>query len=429
MRVLAYIHPKTAGKIVLCRVLEWQVRRLKKKHDFLIVTIAGSMGKTSTKLAVAQLLEMAGRRVQYQEGNYNDRLTVPLVLFGRSMPELFNVPAWLAILKSNEQAIRQPYPYDVAVLEIGTDGPGQIAKFDYLQPDLAIVTAIAPEHMEYFGTIEAVAKEEMASVRTARNILLNVDDIPAKYLPEHFNGYGMSADAEGYHAISSGEDLDGQYIAVHKDGRQIIAAQTRFLGIAGRKIVLAAVAAADILGLEKTAIGAGIQKLEPFAGRMQVLAGIKHSTLLDDTYNAAPAAVEAALGVLASAKTGQRIAVLGSMNELGNFEAEAHKAIGASIDPRQISLVVTIGRAAGDYLAPAAEANGCIVQAFLNPKKAGEFIRDQLQDGAVILFKGSQNGVFAEEAIKPLLKHESDSTKLVRQSAYWMKRKRSVLTS
>jgi hypothetical protein len=86
---------------------------------------------------------------------------------------------------------------------------------------------------------------------------------------------------------------------------------------------------------------------------------------------------------------------------------------------------VTIGQDARDYLAPEAAAAGCTVESFLSPYEAGEFVKSQLKSGAVVLAKGSQNGVFAEEAVKALLKHEQDQIKLVRQSGHWKRIKRS----
>jgi len=150
-------HPKKAGRSVVCTVLEWQVRQLRARHDFKVVAVVGSVGKTSTKHAIAGLLGQT-LRVRYQSGNYNDRVTVPLVFFGLKEPSLFNITAWLKAFGVTQSEISLPYAYDVVVVELGTDGPGQMADFAYLKPDIAVVTGIAPEHMEFFGSLDAVAK-------------------------------------------------------------------------------------------------------------------------------------------------------------------------------------------------------------------------------------------------------------------------------
>jgi UDP-N-acetylmuramyl pentapeptide synthase len=96
------------------------------------------------------------------------------------------------------------------------------------------------------------------------------------------------------------------------------------------------------------------------------------------------------------------------MNELGNFSEAAHTEIGGLCDPKQLDLLVTIGPDANEFLAKAAESKGCKVERFNNPYKAGEFLKPLVKEDAVILVKGSQNKVFAEEAIKSLLKNHKD---------------------
>lgn len=424
------LHPKQIGKILLCWKLESQVRKLRKKHTFKVVAVAGSIGKTSSKLAVAHVLESTGIRVQYQTGNYNDRLTVPLVFFGHNLPNLFNIRAWLRIFKQNDRIISGDYPYDIVVVELGTDGPGQLQKFAYVKPELLIVTAISAEHMEFFKTLDAVALEEMSLIPCSKQILLNTDDIADQYIPHcDYEEYGLTRREKGFFAEAVRIDSTGQEINVYKHGEQWTTQYISFLGTQGTKVVLAAVAAADMLGVDRTKIAAGLTDLRPMAGRMQLLKGIKGSVLIDDTYNAAPAAVEAALSVLTSLPNKQRIAVLGSMNELGAFSPEAHRTIGGSIDPEKVALVVTIGADARDYLAPAAEAQGCNVLSVMSPLEASHVVSESMKLNSAILFKGSQNGVFAEEALKPLLADKKDAEKLVRQSSEWMKIKRSQFPS
>lgn len=218
--------------------------------------------------------------------------------------------------------------------------------------------------------------------------------------------------------------LAGQHISVHLPDVQTLELDSPFLGDQGARVVLAAVAAAHKLGLSAEEIKTGVEQVKPFAGRMQVLGGVRKSTLIDDTYNASPLAVKAALDVLYSADAPQRIAILGSMNEMGEGSGDMHKEIGGYCDPAKIDLLVTIGQQAGEYLAPAAVQKGCLTKTFLSPYEAGEFVKVQLKDDAVVLAKGSQNGVFAEEALKPLLANPHDESKLVRQSPYWLSVKR-----
>lgn len=416
--------PKKLGKSFLCWLLERQVRQLRKKNDFKLVAVSGSVGKTSTKLAIAKTLASTNR-VIYQDGNYNDRLTVPLILFGQTEPGIYNIFAWLKILRSNERQLQQKYPYGIAVVELGTDAPGQLRKFAYLRPDLTVITAVADEHMSQFKTLDAVAKEEMVPLEFSRQVLLNVDDVPGQYRPKSaFSSYGLGDRADYYIKEKAVRSLQGQRLSFGLPGGKRLDTEVAALGKQGAKITLAAVATADLLGVSIEAINKGLKSVTPVSGRMQVLAGKRGSLIIDDTYNASPIAVESALDVLYEAEAKQRIAILGSMNELGIDSPKMHRGIGEYCDPKKLDLLVTVGREAAKYLSPAAAKRGCEVKSFMSPYEAGKYVADQLKTGAVVLAKGSQNGVFAEEAVKVLLANSSQARKLVRQSDYWLKVKK-----
>lgn len=416
---------KKLGKDMICKLLEAQVERLRRDNKLTIIAVAGSVGKTSTKLAIAKLLS-SKQKVCYQEGNYNDRLTVPLVFFGQAEPNIFNIGAWIKILLANERKLRSPYPYQAVVLELGVDGPGQMEDFAYLKPDLVVVTAVAPEHMEYFKTIHAVAHEELLTTTFSKQALLNTDDIAPHYLPggEYFS-YGFSEGATYKIAANNQTGLSGQDMTLALPGGQNLAIHSPYLGTQGAKIIAAAAAVAHLARFTQDEIQTGLQQVNPVPGRMQILAGKDNSQLIDDTYNASPLAVKAALDVLYAVEAPQRIAILGSMNELGADSAAAHQEVGNYCDPGKLELVVTIGKEAEEYLASAAAERGCQVKSFSSPYEAGVFVNEHLKPGAVVLAKGSQNGVFAEESLKILLANLADEAKLVRQSAYWLQQKAS----
>ncbi|HKR81692.1 MAG TPA: Mur ligase family protein [Candidatus Saccharimonadales bacterium] len=415
---------KRFGKSFICTILETQVKSLRKHHQFKLIAVAGSIGKTSTKLAIAETLA-AGHSVRYQKGNYNDRATVPLVVFGHDLPGLFNVRAWAKIFWANHKAIHGSYPYDYVIVELGTDGPGQMAVFDYLHPDLSVVTALTPEHMEYFGTLDAVIAEELSVLQYSKQVLINIDDSPAQFLKgKQFVSYSLDKKADyRAHAWQQRELEYGDVTVLLPDGAKL-EAKSAIVGRQGVKITLAAAATAHIVGLPDGDIAKGLAHIKPFAGRMQILDGLKSSILIDDTYNASPLAVEAALDVLYGVEAPQRIAILGSMNQMGDYSPEAHREVGDYCNAAKLDLVVTIGSDAEKYLAPAAREAGCEVKSFSSPYQAGKFVKDRLKEGGIILAEGSQDGVYAEEALKTLLKNPKDQTRLVRQSAHWMKIKR-----
>lgn len=415
---------KLAKKIVVA-ILGWQVRRLYKKNDFKIVAVAGSLGKTSTKTAVAQVLAVK-YKVRYQSGNYNDIVTVPLIFFGQDLPSLFNPLAWLMLFWRNELQLGKKYPYDVVVVEVGTDGPGQIKHYgQYLKADVGVLTAIAPEHMEFFDDIDAVAKEELQITNLVDKMIVNVDFVDEKYhkgINKPLNTYGLNRPANVRLKNITFDEFSSDFDVLEND-KVLFRAQHEAVAEPRLYSVAAAVAVARQLDMEPEAIKKGLGSLKPVAGRMQLLAGINNSIIIDDTYNASPPAMKAALDTLYRVSAPHKIAILGNMNELGNYSQTAHEEVGKYCDPEKLDLVVTIGPDANKYLAPAAKDKECNVQQFDDSHSVGEYLQQVVEEKALILAKGSQNGVFAEEAVKLLLANPADAKKLVRQSDYWLKRK------
>ncbi len=404
-------------------ILSWQVKRLRARHQFKTIIVAGSVGKTSTKLAIANVLSQKFR-VQYQNGNYNDIVSVPLIYFGQIMPALWNPFAWLIIFVKNEAIIRKDYLYDYVVLELGTDGQGQIEKFQkYVKADFGLLTAIAPEHMEFFETLDEVAKEEMVITELCETLMVNKDLCDAKYLTnlnKPVTSYSVKLPAD--YQLTNIKSSDGFYdFDILHAGQTLLSATHETIAETQLYSLCAAATVASLAGLSPDEIINGMKGIHPVSGRMQHLAGINNSQIIDDTYNASPTAMQAALGTLYKISAPQKIAILGNMNELGSYSQQAHLEIGRYCDPKQLNLTVTIGPDANMYLATAAENNGCNVKTFNDPYSAGEFLKDYIKTNAVILAKGSQNGVFAEETVKLLLANPQDASKLVRQSPHWLK--------
>lgn len=422
---------KSYAKEALTRLFVRQIRRIIKVHKPKVVAVVGSVGKTSTKFAIATVLSETFR-VQVQAGNYNTPISVPFIFLGRDLPSLKNPFGWLGAWFAAKKIIYGAFPFDVVVIEIGTDKPGDIIEFKGLvEPDIAVITAVSDEHMEFFGTLDAVAKDELSVSEFSKKLVLNTDDIAPQFIDSYlkknvpFVTYGFSANDYVLHA----KQLTGGYIFELKlpNGSQV---KTSVSLIAKHSVKAAAAAAvvADLLGIPPQIVETGVKKILPPPGRMQILKGIKNSTIIDDSYNASPLAVKAALSTLYECQAPQRIALLGMMNELGAQSQESHEEIGKLCNPKKLDLLVTLGADANAHIAQIAELNGCTVLRAKSPYEAGGMIADSLKDGGIILVKGSQNGVFSEEAIKELLADPSDVTRLVRQSDFWLAKKRAQFT-
>lgn len=415
-------------KKIIRRLLEQKVKKYLKKHQPLLVIVAGSVGKTSTKQAIATVLSEK-YRIRAHSGNHNTHFSVPTAIMGVEYPENpRSIGEWRTVLQAMNLRIKGEKDVDVIIQELGTDTPGDIAQFGrYLTADIAVVTAVSEEHMEFFESLDAVAQEELSIAKFAKLTIVNRDDVAedfAKYADTHnIDTYGLGEKAEYRLVVEPANPLDGRIgkLLTPEWGESSVTMQ--LVGEHSLKGALAAATVGAKLGLTSQQVVIGLSKIKPVAGRMQVLRGLENSTIIDDTYNSSPLAAVAALKVLTDIETPQRIAILGSMNELGNTSAQAHEKIGMLCDPNKIEWVVTIGDDAQKYLAPAALKNGCQVKSFVSPYEAGGFVHSVLKHGAVVLAKGSQNGVFAEEAVKVLLHSTEDEEKLVRQSPYWLKKK------
>lgn len=397
-----------------------------------LVVVVGSVGKTSTKLAIAKVLK-SRYKVLVHTGNHNTEFSVPLALLDVPYPENIYSPLswWRVLSQMRRQAKAETaFGYDVIVAEIGTDKPGDIASFGrYLRPQLAVITAVSPEHMEYFESLEAVAREELSVAEFSQQVLVNRDDVEEAFAAlvknPMISTYGIGGVAE-YHFLPEQTEDDGRFggkFVSPEFGETPVA--LKVIGEHSVKALVAAGAVGVKFGLQPADIAPVLNSITAVPGRMQLLRGIHGSLIIDDTYNASPLATTAALKTLYSLHHPQRIAILGSMNELGESSAVEHQRIGELCDPSLLEWVVTIGGEAQAYIAPAATAKGCRVRSFASAYDAGAFVRTVLQPEAVVLVKGSQNGVYAEEAIKLFLRSIDDESRLVRQSPAWQRKKQA----
>lgn len=394
-------------------------RLIDKKPNLKVVAVVGSVGKSGTKKAIATILDQK-YSVAWQDGNYNDITTVPLVFFDLKLPSLLNPVGWLrTFIKMNKKI--KDYQHDVVVLELGTDGVGQIAEFGkYIKVDIAVVTHLSEEHMENFNDIQSVAEEELCVQDFAKNLI--VDSASAKrfgnLIKKDFKTFGSDDRADAYFVVE-GRNVD---IFI---GNRVLACQTNLTGKHQINGLSAGALVGQQLGLEDQQIENGVSSVLPMSGRMQRLKGKDDSLIIDDTYNASPDAVVQAVNYIDELDQAKKIVVIGNMNELGKFSAEAHKAIGDLLASKDFTEVLTIGQDANKYIQEAMISSGKKnIKPFSTPYEIGEYLANQNLKDAVILFKGSQNGVYLEEAIKYILADKDDSMNLVRQSKDWINKKK-----
>jgi UDP-N-acetylmuramyl pentapeptide synthase len=415
-------------KKIIAYKLKIAVKILLRRKKPEIIAITGSAGKTTTKEITKALLSSDFDVLASNEG-YNTEIGAPLVVFGEKVPgKMGSIIAWVKIIiRCYVKALFSSQFPEKVIIEMGADAPGDI---DYLsrlfRPDKGIVLNVLPVHLASFKNIESVAEEKASLIRNIKNggkVYLNIDDVrvadmavPRKVIKKTFG----TVKAAGLRAVNIQSDLTGLSFDI-LEGKQKESISVRLYGDQLIYSLLSAIAVARSEHISYDKIRATLKTMSPTKGRMNIIEGISDSVIIDDSYNANPESVSKALEFLCS-QHGRRVALLGNMNELGDFEREGHERVG-EIVAKSADLLITVGELASKHISRAALANGmpkAAVRGFGSAAEAGEYLSKELKKGDIVLVKGSQNKVRLERAIKYFMAHPEDSDKeLVRQSPFW----------
>ncbi len=429
---------------VIQKLLRIFAVRAVQKYKPKIVGITGSVGKTSARNAIAVAIGDM-KNVRVTDENYNNEFGLPLTILGEA-PQGKSFFGWLGVLWRGfwvALGTDKNYP-EWLVLEYGADKKGDIQYLvEIARPNISVVTAVGLAHTEFFGTVEDVLEEKGILVRALPEdgvAVLNIDDSQVFGMRHMANGnvvsfgFGNGADVTAKNIeVDTRHDGDispGEVVArLHFDlviGDDSIAVEmNNVLGDAHVRSILAGAAVATQMGVEISDIARNLKKYVPMPGRMRLIGGIKHSLLLDDSYNSSPEAVHAALDALGSfpiTNSSKRIAVLGDMLELGRYAEQAHVEVGKHVAGQPIDLLVTVGEFSRD-IARGALAGGMDqgkVFTYATSPDAGRFVQARMTKGDVVLIKGSQ-GVRMEKISKELMAEPLRAKELlVRQSDKWL---------
>lgn len=418
------------------RKLEKYVKKYFKRHpEVRLVAVTGSIGKTYTKIAIATVLNQR-YRVRLFHGNRGTNFTTPMAILGIDYPgDIKGFKAWRAILKAAKQRVKQPADVDVIVVELNSVAPGSLLAYaDYIIPDISVVTAISESNLKAFQTIDNVAQEQLSIGVISRSLLINRDDIDGRfavYLTNPvMNTFGTGGAAE--YRFSEGdfsEDKGYTGNIIIPEWEEPIPVTLHTYDEFSLRQIVAACAVGVKMGLSPQEIATGASSIRPLHGRMNPLAGVKGSLLLDNTANNSPLGSRTALQSLYQISAPQRVVVFGTMQHLAQLSVTAHQELGGLCDPAQLAWVVTVGDEANRYLAPAARGRGCQVKECKNALEAGAFVHSVIERDSVVLFDGPEDGgIYLEEAVKIVLHSASDGEKLVRQSPEWTEKKAEVFS-
>lgn len=428
-------------KTMIMRALQRRAKKVMTRFHPTVVAVTGSVGKTSTKAAIALALD-AKFVLRTPEKNFNNEFGLPLTILGETKSPGKNVLGWLGVFLRSRKIATYP---QMLVLEYGADRSGDIAMLCRIAtPNVSVITGISPVHLANYASLDAlIAEKASLGEHTDPNglVVLNADDPQVLAMRARMQApvvtYGLqggdvtAADMrlETFHdkTYEPGEVYAVTTATVRAGGDEAQLRLTNCVGAAPVSSCLAAIAVARHFGIALQDVVEQLnRKMRPVPGRLQPIAGIRGSLVLDDTYNAAPASVRAGLDALALFVPGEtadrRIAVLGKMAELGEMSREEHRAIG-----RRVAEVAQLFVAVGAEMRDAAEAAIAAgmpreaVEWFGTPVEAGRYLDNAVRAGDVVLVKGSQSARM-EKAVKDIMAEPLRAEELlVRQDPYWLR--------
>jgi len=364
--------------LVALQALAKGVRRLWARP---LIAVTGSAGKTTTKEAIAHVLATRFR-VHKSEGNFNNHFGLPLMLL-RLEPE-----------------------HDLAVVELGMSHLGEITALAQMaQPNIGVVTNVAPVHLEFFNSIAEIAraKYELVECLPANGTaVLNGDDEYVSQFGLDFKGkvitYGLGS-ACTVRAEKWESNGEGGSVFNVVAGNQREKVVLHLLGKHNVHNALAAIAVGLEYGVTLGESAVAMAKLSPADKRGQVVR-IGNITVINDCYNSNPKALAAMVDALAEMPAKRRIVVAGEMLELGPQGEEMHRESGRDIARKGIDLLIGV-RGLAQEMVDSAKQAGMTAEFVATPEEAGEWLAGQVRDGDAVLLKASR-GVKLEKVLQKL---------------------------
>jgi len=422
---------KSGKRRVAERLLGFMAGAVLRKYRPLVVGVTGSVGKSSAKEATALVLS-GTMSVRKSEGNYNNEIGMPLTVLGvaEGGSALSRI---LSAVTGFFGLMIFPMRYPKAlVLEMGIDRPGDMsALLDIAPVKIGVVTFVGESHLEFFGSVGNIAKEKgrlVSSLPTDGFAVLNADDSRVlgmgKKTKAVILSYGFSSDASvraDNILLQETDDGIGSSFKLNYSGKSI---PVRLPGVIARHHISDALAGAAVgiaAGMNLVDIAKRLEEFSPLPGRLRFLRGRDGIGLLDDTYNASPSSVSAALDTLSEIPAQRKVAILGDMLELGAGSEEEHRRLADGVLASGASSVILVGyrmRTLGEELLARGMSRGDVLL-FPDPDSAAAVMRELVREGDLALVKGSQ-GLRMEKISEVLLRSPEDARNfLCRQSRSW----------
>jgi UDP-N-acetylmuramoyl-tripeptide--D-alanyl-D-alanine ligase len=405
-----------------------------KRHKPKIVAITGSVGKTSAKTAVFAVLS-SRFKVRENQKNYNNEIGLPLTIIGSESGGSSMLGWFLVGLKWLFTIIYPKYP-EILVLELGIDRPGDMKYFmSFIHPWVGIITNVSTSHMEFFGSVDNIAKEKrklLEFLPSQGYAILNADDEKVAPMAEKTKANVMTIGTEEKYFLSAsnisfnyeGDVPDGISFKLNYDGKNVPIRLRNMLAAHSIYSAMIGAAAGIVFKMNLVEIGKALESVRSPQGRMNLFEGINGSYVIDDTYNASPISTISAIQTLKEIRSKRKIAILGDMLELGDGMERGHREVGKSLKECGVDILIAVGtrmKFAADELI-SSEFPAQNIFRYGTPDEAAKKAIEIIKSGDSVLVKGSQ-GMRMEKVVEKIVADFAKTKNLMcRQSEQWRKK-------
>jgi UDP-N-acetylmuramoyl-tripeptide--D-alanyl-D-alanine ligase len=393
---------------IIIKILNILAKKMLAKYKPAVIGITGSVGKSSAKKAIYEILKRK-HSVYCDRGCYGTDISIPLAIIGMESGGR-SIGKWMRIIfKTITRLLKKNGYPDVIILEMGVNRPNDMKKMlATIKPEIGIITSIGefPSHMEYFKDAKHIAREKFLLVRSLGKkdlAILNTDDEFIKELSENIKaniityGFGENADIKAEEILLGNKKFrteDGSLGMRYKISYKGTTIPFRLPYALGRGQIYSALSAVAIgihFGFNLVEMSEILSSYQPLAGRMKMIKGINESLIIDDTFNSNPNSALSALETIEKLEAPRKIAVLGDMLELGEQCEAGHREVGKAI-PRSIDFLFTYG-AKSKIIGKQAQKSGMREEDIFYFEDRGELtelLKNNIHAGDVILVKGSR---------------------------------------
>ena len=395
-------------RFIIVKILNILSKKILAKYSPVIIGITGSVGKSSAKKAIREILKDK-YKIVCSESCHRTDIGIPLAIIGAESGGK-SVGKWMGIILSAFKIIIQKTEYpDILILEMGVDRPRDMERMlEIVKPNIGILTGVGkfPPHTKYFKNAKHIAKEKSLLVKSLKKkdaAILNCDDEFTKNLSKNVRAeiitYGFSNDV----VVKAGEIFLGDRKWKIKSGLVGMSFKISYQGTTvpfrlpfslGRGHIYAALSAVSVgihFGYNLVEMSEILSDYRPLPGRMNLIKGINNSLIVDDTFNSNPTSAISALETLRRLDAVKKIAVFGDMLELGKYCEAGHREIGELV-PKSVDLLFTYGKRS-KFISEQAEKSGMGKNQIFHFEDIDDLIKvlkSEVKADNVILIKGSR---------------------------------------